>query len=152
MCRTYRKRQYSNRPKKKRMKIGSTKAISTTVAPRRDSSVFLMSMANLVVSVPGRPGVAHHGRRPKSFANYRSRSGQMPKCGPAIQKKQDATGDGDQPMWTCAKCRQEIEDDYEVCWACGTSVEGDEDPHFFDERRHESPRRPPAPARPRKAW
>jgi len=36
-------------------------------------------------------------------------------------------------MWTCPKCREEVDDELEVCWACGTTVEGVEDPHFFDE-------------------
>lgn len=33
-------------------------------------------------------------------------------------------------MWKCLKCGEEIEDDFEVCWACGTSREGIEDPAF----------------------
>jgi hypothetical protein len=39
-------------------------------------------------------------------------------------------------MWTCPKCRQKVDDAYEVCWACGTTVDGVEDPQFFDEPAH----------------
>jgi hypothetical protein len=47
-------------------------------------------------------------------------------------------------MWTCPKCRQKVDDAYEVCWACGTSVDGVEDPHFFDEPE-QGPEAPPVP-------
>ena len=33
-------------------------------------------------------------------------------------------------MWQCAKCGQSVEDDLDVCWSCGTSKEGLEDPTF----------------------
>lgn len=33
-------------------------------------------------------------------------------------------------MWQCIKCREKLEDDFEVCWNCGTSREGVEDPDF----------------------
>lgn len=33
-------------------------------------------------------------------------------------------------MWTCPKCRSQVDDDFEVCWSCGTSVDGVEDPDF----------------------
>jgi hypothetical protein len=33
-------------------------------------------------------------------------------------------------MWTCAKCREEVEPAFDVCWKCGTSKEGVEDPAF----------------------
>ena len=33
-------------------------------------------------------------------------------------------------MWQCVKCREEVEDSFEVCWNCGTSREGIEDPTF----------------------
>jgi hypothetical protein len=36
-------------------------------------------------------------------------------------------------MWRCPKCRQVVDDSFEICWACGTTIEGVEDPHFFDE-------------------
>ena len=32
--------------------------------------------------------------------------------------------------WTCPKCRTEVDGGLEVCWACGTTVEGVEDPDF----------------------
>jgi outer membrane protein assembly factor BamB len=33
-------------------------------------------------------------------------------------------------MWQCAKCREQHEDSFRVCWNCGTSSDGIEDPHF----------------------
>jgi hypothetical protein len=33
-------------------------------------------------------------------------------------------------MWNCPKCRERVEDLFEVCWNCGTSREGVEDPNF----------------------
>jgi hypothetical protein len=34
------------------------------------------------------------------------------------------------PMWRCVKCREQVEDNFEICWNCGTSKEGIEDPDF----------------------
>jgi len=33
-------------------------------------------------------------------------------------------------MWECRKCHEQHEDSFEVCWNCGTSKEGVEDPTF----------------------
>lgn len=33
-------------------------------------------------------------------------------------------------MWTCKKCRESVEDSFDVCWNCGTSKEGLEDSSF----------------------
>ncbi len=33
-------------------------------------------------------------------------------------------------MWQCPKCRAEVDDSFEVCWSCGTSRDGIEDPNF----------------------
>jgi hypothetical protein len=33
-------------------------------------------------------------------------------------------------MWECSKCRERHEDFFEVCWKCGTSKTGVEDPGF----------------------
>ncbi len=33
-------------------------------------------------------------------------------------------------MWTCSKCGSKIDPAFEVCWKCGTSREGVEDPDF----------------------
>jgi hypothetical protein len=33
-------------------------------------------------------------------------------------------------MWQCTKCRESIEDSFDVCWSCGTSKDGVEDPSF----------------------
>jgi uncharacterized protein YbaR (Trm112 family) len=33
-------------------------------------------------------------------------------------------------MWQCVKCREKLEDGFDVCWNCGTSKDGVEDPDF----------------------
>jgi hypothetical protein len=33
--------------------------------------------------------------------------------------------------WTCSKCGETIDAGFLVCWSCGTSIEGVEDPSFF---------------------
>jgi hypothetical protein len=33
-------------------------------------------------------------------------------------------------MWTCPKCSAMVDADFEVCWQCGTSADGVEDPTF----------------------
>jgi hypothetical protein len=33
-------------------------------------------------------------------------------------------------MWQCTKCRESIEGSFDVCWNCGTSKQGVEDPSF----------------------
>jgi hypothetical protein len=33
-------------------------------------------------------------------------------------------------MWTCPKCQSKVDASFEVCWRCGTSAEGVEDPTF----------------------
>jgi hypothetical protein len=33
-------------------------------------------------------------------------------------------------MWRCPKCRKEVDDSFEVCWACGTTPDGIDDPTF----------------------
>ena len=33
-------------------------------------------------------------------------------------------------MWSCPKCGAKVDPAYEVCWQCGTSPEGVEDPGF----------------------
>jgi hypothetical protein len=33
-------------------------------------------------------------------------------------------------MWNCPKCREQVEESFDVCWNCGTSREGVEDPTF----------------------
>ena len=34
-------------------------------------------------------------------------------------------------MWRCPKCESRVDDGFDVCWACGTSPEGVEDPTFL---------------------
>jgi hypothetical protein len=33
-------------------------------------------------------------------------------------------------MWTCPKCQSKVDPSFEVCWNCGTTAEGVEDPTF----------------------
>ena len=33
-------------------------------------------------------------------------------------------------MWTCPKCHTQVDPSFEVCWNCGTTVDGIEDPTF----------------------
>jgi hypothetical protein len=33
-------------------------------------------------------------------------------------------------MWECPKCHEKVEDSFDVCWNCGTSADGTEDPAF----------------------
>ncbi len=33
-------------------------------------------------------------------------------------------------MWTCPNCEEALDDEYDVCWGCGTSADGTEDPMF----------------------
>jgi hypothetical protein len=42
-------------------------------------------------------------------------------------------------MWTCPKCAQRVDDQFEVCWKCGTSMAGEEDPTFFADREDSPP-------------
>ena len=36
-------------------------------------------------------------------------------------------------MWKCPKCGKKVDDSFEICWACGTTVDGVENPHFLEE-------------------
>ena len=33
-------------------------------------------------------------------------------------------------MWKCPKCQTKVDDSFEVCWSCGTTPDGIEDPNF----------------------
>jgi len=33
-------------------------------------------------------------------------------------------------MWECTKCDEQVTDGFDICWNCGTSVDGVPDPHF----------------------
>jgi hypothetical protein len=37
-------------------------------------------------------------------------------------------------VWTCPQCATAVEDSFEVCWQCGTALDGTEDPAFEPER------------------
>ncbi len=58
-------------------------------------------------------------------------------------------------MWICPKCQAEVEDGFEICWACGTSADGKEDPDFdpeFDGVMDEATYRETAAARQREEF
>src|SRR5262249_50718734 len=40
---------------------------------------------------------------------------------------------GEAVMWTCPKCKIDVEPEFEVCWSCGTARDGTEDPSFNPE-------------------
>lgn len=42
-------------------------------------------------------------------------------------------------MWKCQKCHEKQEESFEVCWSCGTSKEGVEDPTFARADEGEQP-------------
>jgi uncharacterized protein YbjQ (UPF0145 family) len=48
-------------------------------------------------------------------------------------------------MWECKKCRERVENTFDVCWSCGTSREGVEDPLFQRETEAEIDVEKPAP-------
>ena len=33
-------------------------------------------------------------------------------------------------MWRCPKCHSKVDDSFDVCWSCGTTPDGIEDPDF----------------------
>jgi hypothetical protein len=33
-------------------------------------------------------------------------------------------------MWRCPNCRSKVDDSFELCWSCGTTPDGIEDPDF----------------------
>ncbi|MBC8869648.1 MAG: DUF805 domain-containing protein [Planctomycetes bacterium] len=47
--------------------------------------------------------------------------------------------------WTCKKCRTKVDDAFDVCWQCGTSVDGIEDESFSAEA-DATPDRDPEPS------
>jgi len=36
-------------------------------------------------------------------------------------------------MWQCSNCRETVDDAFDVCWNCGTGVDGQADPAFARE-------------------
>lgn len=36
-------------------------------------------------------------------------------------------------MWNCSKCKEKVDDEFEICWSCGTTRDGVEDPDFARE-------------------
>src|SRR6476646_9864871 len=48
-----------------------------------------------------------------------------------IAERKTALGQrGACPMWTCPKCHSKVDASFDVCWNCGTTAEGVEDPTF----------------------
>jgi len=54
-------------------------------------------------------------------------------------------------MWTCRKCNAEVEDNFEICWSCGTSVDGAQDPSFHRFESDEDVAGPPSATNPASA-
>lgn len=36
-------------------------------------------------------------------------------------------------MWNCSRCSERLDDDFDVCWKCGTGRSGVENPDFQPE-------------------
>ena len=51
-----------------------------------------------------------------------------------------------QDMWQCPKCRSEVDNSFEICWSCGTTPDGIEDPDFVtaDEANRVASKQPQA--------
>jgi hypothetical protein len=47
-------------------------------------------------------------------------------------------------MWACPKCGTKVDDSFEVCWSCGTTCDGVEDPDFVTADEAEPIVDPPA--------
>ena len=54
-------------------------------------------------------------------------------------------------MWICRKCNAEVEDNFEICWSCGTSVDGAQDPSFHRFESDEDVAGPPSATNPASA-
>lgn len=51
-------------------------------------------------------------------------------------------------MWTCVKCGAKVDPGFDVCWKCGTSRDGVEDPNFVSADDTGAIDEPPAPDAP----
>ncbi|MFO0957128.1 MAG: DUF2007 domain-containing protein [Isosphaeraceae bacterium] len=59
-------------------------------------------------------------------------------------------------MWTCPKCGSKVDPSFNVCWNCGTSAQGVEDPNFvpadqagpIDDPRYDPTAEPTEPGAP----
>jgi hypothetical protein len=47
-------------------------------------------------------------------------------------------------MWRCPKCDSKVDDSFELCWSCGTTPDGVEDPDFVTADEAEPIEDPPA--------
>jgi hypothetical protein len=47
-------------------------------------------------------------------------------------------------MWRCPKCGSKVDDSFDVCWSCGTTADGVEDPDFVTADEAEPIEDPPA--------
>jgi hypothetical protein len=45
-------------------------------------------------------------------------------------------------MWICPKCNEHVDDEFDVCWQCGTTEDGVEDPDFLHADASQSMRGP----------
>ena len=44
--------------------------------------------------------------------------------------REGASRERGRAVWECKKCRERVEGSFDVCWNCGTSRDGAEDPSF----------------------
>src|SRR5438876_7362361 len=53
--------------------------------------------------------------------------------GPATMSAIPRASGGGTAMWTCPKCKIDVEPQFELCWACGTSRDGEQTSSFNPE-------------------
>src|SRR5262249_29932033 len=76
-----------------------------------------------------------------------------PKCSEDLDDEVDVCPACFAKTWTCSKCGEQIEEGLVVCWSCGTSIDGAEDPEFFDtETGSAAPQGPDKPSTAAEEW
>ena len=56
---------------------------------------------------------------------------------PSSPKANDAGDMNGIDDWMCCKCRESVPANFEICWSCGTTIDGKEDPTFLAAFREE---------------
>ena len=75
-----------------------------------------------------------------------SLNSEVSETAPASESSAPSSPPSEMPVtcsWTCSKCGESVDAGFLVCWSCGTSIEGVEDPSFVSDdestrRGHES--------------
>ncbi len=64
----------------------------------------------------------------------------LPRAREILQELEPQVEDRPSPTWSCSKCGAEVDGELDVCWACGTTADGVEDPDFQDADAAATPR------------